>query len=130
MATSTPTLFTPHQEFLQAVRQQRLTVECSGHQVFPTFYQMIHVKQIPRHFVVKHICWGIVIVPLIPTAGALYCHWSRRVGVLAAIGVPLLLSTLHQTVSEHVVLWALRDAEFYDCLLIHGVIRLRPRGTS
>ena len=56
MATSTPTLFTPHQEFLQAVRQQRLTVKCSGHQVLPTFYQMIHVKQIPRRFVVEHIC--------------------------------------------------------------------------
>jgi hypothetical protein len=91
---------------------------------------MICVKQIPRHFVVKHICWGIVIVLLIPTAVALYCHWSRRVGVLAAIGVPLLLSTLHRTVSEHVVLWALRDVEFYDCLLIHGVMHLRPRGTS
>ena len=76
------------------------------------------------------IRWGIVIVRLIPTAVALYCHWSRRVGVLAAIGVPLLLSTLHRTVSEHVVLWALRDVDFYDCLRIHGVMRLRPRGTS
>jgi len=91
---------------------------------------MICLKQIPRHFVVKHICWGIVIVLLIPTAVALYYHWSRRVGVLAAIGVPLLLSTLHRTVSEHVVSWALPDAKVYDCLLIHGVIRLRPRGTS
>ena len=69
-------------------------------------------------------------IDLIPTAVVLYCHRSRRVGVLAAIWVPLLLSTLHRTVSEHVVLWALPDAKVYDCLLIHGVMRLRARGTS
>ena len=33
MAASTSTLFPTHQEFLQAVRQQRLTMECSGHQM-------------------------------------------------------------------------------------------------
>jgi hypothetical protein len=130
MAASTPTLLPTHQEFLQAVRQQRLPVECSVHQVLRTYYQMIHVMQIPRRFVVEALCWGIVLVLLIPTAASLYGYWSRCVGGFAAIGLPLLLSALYRTVSERVVLRALRDAEFCDYLIIHGVMRLRPRGPS